>query len=79
MEKYVPINCDYYDELEALATTGKQVRVVYQENGEQSEAHGIIKDLYTKESVEYMKLDNGFTLRLDKLVEVDGKLAPNVC
>ncbi len=79
MENYVPINCDYYDELEALATIGKQVRIVYQENGEQSEARGIIKDLFTENSVEYMKLDTGFVIRLDKLVEVDGKVAPNVC
>jgi Rho-binding antiterminator len=79
MEKYVPINCDFYDELEALATTGKRVRVIYQDNASRVETQGTIRDLFTKESVEYAKLDTGVTFRLDKLIEIDGKIPPNVC
>jgi Rho-binding antiterminator len=79
MENYIPINCNFYDELEAIATIGKKVGLVYQENGARIETRGVITDLYTTESVEYMKLDTGLVIRLDKLVEIDGKLPPNVC
>lgn len=79
MEKYIPINCDFYDELEAAATIGKAVRIVYLENGARVETRGVVKDLFTRESVEYMTLDNGITIRLDKLAEIDGKIPPNVC
>ena len=79
MEKYIPINCDFYDELEALATIGRRVKVVFLEDGARVEQQGVIRDLFTRESVEYMKLDTGVVFRLDKLVEIDGKLPPNVC
>lgn len=79
MEKYIPINCDFYDELETLATIGKRVKVSYLENSARIDTSGIIKNLFTKDSVEYMTLDNGITFRLDKLVEIDGKILPNVC
>ena len=79
MEKYIPNNCDFYDELEALATIGKRVRMVYLDQSARVEVQGIIRNLYTRESVEYMTLDTGVTFRLDKLVEIDGKLPPNVC
>jgi len=79
MEKYVPINCDFYDELEALATIGKRVKLSYMENSARIETSGIIRNLFTKDSVEYMTLDNGISFRLDKLVEIDGKIPPDVC
>ena len=79
MEKYVPINCDFYDELEALATMGKRVRLVYLDDGARLEVHAAIRDLFTLESVEYAKLDSGVVFRLDKLVEVDGKLPAGLC
>ncbi|MEL7220778.1 MAG: hypothetical protein AAGJ93_05625 [Bacteroidota bacterium] len=33
MKKYIPINCHYYDELEAYATLRKNVAICYYENG----------------------------------------------
>jgi Rho-binding antiterminator len=79
LEKYIPINCDFYDELESLATIGKRVKVSYMENSARIDTSGIVKNLFTKDSVEYMTLDSGITFRLDKLVEIDGKIPPNVC
>ena len=79
MEKYVPINCDFYDELESLATIGKAVRMVYLDNSARVEVQGVIRDLFTKESVEFARLDSGVIFRLDKLIEIDGKLPPDVC
>ena len=79
MEKYIPINCDFYDELEAIATIGKRVKIVFLDESAKVIVQGVIRDLFTRESVEYMKLDSGLVIRLDKLVEIDGKLPPNVC
>ena len=72
---YVPINCSYYDELEAIATLRKKVTVeYYDENGKEMSIDKVgIKDLYTKKKEEFVVLDNGMTLRLDYLIKVDGK------
>jgi Rho-binding antiterminator len=74
MEEYKPISCDYYDELEALAIMKKKVEIIFvAENGGKSIVLGRITELYTRDHVEYMKLDSGLEIRLDSLIEVDGK------
>jgi Rho-binding antiterminator len=82
MEKktYVPISCSYYDELEALATFKKLVNIQYlDEQGAAQETEDVIKDLFTKEKVEYMLLQSGNSIRLDHLIKVDGKALPHHC
>jgi Rho-binding antiterminator len=80
MEPYIPINCNFYDELEALATMKRTCRIVFRhENGAVSAVQAVILDLFIINKVEYMKLDSGLEIRLDKLIEVDGKLPGNYC
>jgi len=82
MEKktYVPISCSYYDELEALATFKKLVNIQYlDEQGAAQETEDVIKDLFTKEKIEYMLLQSGNSIRLDYLIKVDGKALPHHC
>ena len=76
---YTPINCDFYDELEALATLSKTAEVVFATQGAETRVKGIIKDLYVREGVEYLKMDSGLEIRLDQLREVDGKIPSNYC
>ena len=72
--KYTPINCSYYDELEAIATLRKSVEITYYENEAPSTLENVqIKNLYTKNKEEFVVLSNGLTLRLDYLISVDGK------
>jgi Rho-binding antiterminator len=78
-QDYKPISCDFYDELEALATRKKTCDIVFFNNGGRSEVRGEIADLYTREKVEYMKTSAGLEIRLDQLIEVDGKIASNYC
>ncbi len=74
MENYKPVNCDFYDELEALATQKKNCAIRFKGDNEGiSSIQAKIADLYTHEHIEYMKTDSGLEIRLDKLVEVDGK------
>jgi Rho-binding antiterminator len=78
-EEYKPVNCDFYDELEALATKHKSVEMIFNNNGAKSVIKATISDLYTREKVEYLKTNSGLEIRLDKLVEVDGKQASAYC
>ncbi|MEL6536934.1 MAG: hypothetical protein AAFQ98_16050 [Bacteroidota bacterium] len=78
---YIPINCSFYDELEAFATLQKVVDIVYRKDG--GEDHAVVKDVIEtfliKEKVEYMKLREGKLIRLDWLISVEGKALPLAC
>ena len=81
MQKYVPINCSYYDELEAFATLRQSVTIVY-ENFTTKETETIktrILNFYIRDKVEFMVLENGADIRLDALISVDGKVPPLAC
>ena len=75
MTDYLPINCSYYDELEAIATLKKVVTIIYRDEQEKevSAATRII-NLYTRNKEEFMVLENGVQFRLDRLVSADGKV-----
>lgn len=79
MDKYVPIACHFYDELEALAVKRIACKIVYLEEDKQKEIEGKIVDFITKNKEEFLVLDNGFKLRLDYLVEINGKKPPKTC
>ncbi len=82
MSTYIPINCSYYDELEAIATLRKLVLIHYKdETGAEQEVQARISNLYTRDSEEFIVLDNGLEFRLDRLISADGKPVPreNYC
>ena len=71
---YRPINCTYYDELEALATLHRHCFIHYlAPNGQPVTAEGQIKDFFIRDKVEYLLLDSGQEIRLDCLLSVNGK------
>lgn len=74
---YKPIDCDYYDRLEAWATTKTPSTIIYQDetDGQQSVA-AVIADVYTKDKVEYLKTDAGKVIRLDTLISVNDVPVP---
>ena len=74
MASYIPINCSYYDELESIATLRKSVSVVYSNGKETITLNQVlIQDLFTKDKEEFVELSSGHVIRLDHLIEVDGK------
>lgn len=74
---YQPIDCNFYDILEANATRGRYIRIQYfSEIQEFLTVDAIIKDLYIKDKAEYMLLSNGSEIRLDRLISADGELVP---
>lgn len=71
---YRPISCSFHDILEANATLRKNIEICYlDEQGERVQLHQVITDIYSKDKVEFIKLQNGQSIRLDYLITVDGQ------
>lgn len=74
---YVPVDCNYYDELEALATKKKEIEIIYlSETGVRLRKYEIIKTFYIIDKEEFLELHDGTTIRLDRLISADGKVMP---
>ncbi|MCX2742551.1 hypothetical protein OO013_01670 [Mangrovivirga sp. M17] len=84
MEKpYKPISCSFYDYLEAYIIEGSQHKVIYKsEQGSMETTYVKLKDLRTDSGEEFLYLENGTKLRLDKLIGIDEILVdqfPKTC
>ena len=74
---YVPIDCEFHDVLESLATVRKRARIVFLgPAGDREVRDAVVADVFVRDSAEYLQLDSGETVRLDRLVEVDGIAVP---
>lgn len=72
-EPYQPISCDFHDVLESLAVQARPAAVVYlDEDGTRHTVSEVIADLFGRDGVEYVRLGTGETIRLDRLVTVNG-------
>lgn len=74
---YLPIDCSYYDRLEAWATLREDCSIIW---SDQEGVNHLIKsrifDLILKGGVEYLVAENDLYLRLDHLVSVNGIPVP---
>ena len=75
-ETYIPIDCNFYDRLEAWAVTAEPVTIRL--TGKK-QLKGKITDLFVREHVEYLKLDNDNTIRLDEIKSVNKIKLPGKC
>lgn len=70
---YTPINCEFHDVLESVATTRRRVTIDYADADAQPRTvHARIVDLRAGHGEEHMVLDDGTELRLDAITRVDG-------
>lgn len=77
MSDYHPIDCSFYDRLEAAAVQKKFCHLEYSSDlGEILQAGGVIKDLYIREGAEFLKLSTGPEIRLDRLIRLDQHYLP---
>ena len=67
---YVPIDCNYYDRLEAWSVKREVVKIKLA--NDLSCQIGKIDDLYIKDKVEYLILDSLVEIRLDEIESVNG-------
>lgn len=61
---YVPVDCSLYDHYEAAATLKSRVQLSLTDG---SVVPGIITDLFVRDRVEWMRLDDGREIRLDTI------------
>ena len=72
MSAYTPIDCDFHDRIEALATTRRRVQITHEsETDTQASAEGVIVDIYTSSTKEeFLRLDDNTSIRLDRILSV---------
>lgn len=71
MSDYEPIDCSVHDRLEHFAVRRTVLSVSFSSpDGTEQDRNGRIADLYAREGAEYMRLDDGTEVRLDRLREV---------
>ena len=74
MKPYQPLDCNFYDVLDATSIKRKTVPIIIIEDNIQKTIETKIIDLYAKDSIEYMVMEDNKTIRLDQIVSVDGIL-----
>lgn len=69
---YKPIDCDFHDRIEALATSRRRVVINYESETEaKGQSEGIITDIYTAPTKEeFLRLDGETEIRLDRIVNI---------
>lgn len=72
MSDYEPIDCSLHDRIEEHATLHKDVRIVYRNGMDVTEVTDRITDWFAKDGEEFMRTANGLTVRLDRIVSIDG-------
>lgn len=74
---YRPIDCSFHDHLEASASLKKCVCLeFFLENGQLKNTKAVIDNIYAKEGEEYLSLDNGETVRLDRITKLNNLVFP---
>lgn len=70
---YRPVSCDFHDLLEAAATRQAKVHLEIRHTATSCSAiEARITDVLTRADGEYLVLDSGATVRLDRIVAIDG-------
>jgi len=81
-DKYIPINCEFFERLELWCLQKTFCSIVYRQGNfpRDIELQAVISDIICREKADYMILDNGDEIRLDKIVSVnDYELPKNSC
>jgi len=78
-QSYRSIGCSYYDQLEAYAVKRTRCSIVHRNGESVGTSEGIIVNLFAKDSAEFLKLDDGTVIRLDRIVSVNGMPLTYAC
>lgn len=70
---YSPIDCEFHDRLEAAATLRRIAELQFRdEHGRPRTVHARIRNVFARAGAEYLELDTGECIRLDRLLAIDG-------
>lgn len=79
-EKYIPIDCSFYDRIEAAIVLRKVVHLVYADiQGRKVIADTLLKDTRTELGEEFLILPSGEQIRMDRIISLDGVPVPKAC
>lgn len=75
MTDYVPIRCDFHEELQVRAMRRCRCTIAHRsESGQEVCVRDLIQDVYARNGEEFVRLGNGDEIRLDRLIRVDEQL-----
>lgn len=70
--EYHSLSCSLYDQLEAFSVRRDRCTVRYRNEDEIHFVVGTLTDVFAKDGAEYLTIDNSTTVRLDRLIDVNG-------
>lgn len=74
---YRPIDCSFYDRIEAAAVRRTPVALRYRgADGSEVETRGRVADVFSREGAEFLQVAGGPEIRLDRLLALDGVAVP---
>lgn len=78
-EPYRPIACSLHDILEANAVRRRRCTIRHRTDTGEAVVEGVIEDIYARQGVEYLRLDDGTEIRLDRILTVDDQPFGDAC
>lgn len=77
---YIPIDCSYYDRLEANAVKRVICEIVYRSMDGTAELQqsAMITNVFSRNKEEFISLSTGEEIRLDRLISINGIANPSV-
>ncbi|QEF98257.1 hypothetical protein Mal15_23060 [Stieleria maiorica] len=79
-EPYTPISCGFYDQLEILAMRKSPTTIRYRDaEDHEQQITAVVADVYSEDKQEWLKLDDGTIIRLDRLISADRKALSDEC
>lgn len=77
---YKPIDCNYYDKIEAWATLNTPCTILYwHENEKKCFENVLINTIYTSNHEEFLVLDTDIHIRLDFIIAINHDYIDSSC
>ena len=74
MNEYKPVGCGFYDELEILAMRRESALIEYRDDaGQQQRVESRVEDVFARNGEEFVQIEGGRLVRLDRLSRVNGR------
>jgi len=70
-DEYRPVACGFYDELGLRMMRGRPCTLVIEDGAQTETLDVVIDDVFTDGNAEYVRLDDGRRVRLDRIQQVD--------
>jgi Rho-binding antiterminator len=81
-DKYIPINCEFLERLELWSLQKTNCNIIYQQGNfpRNIEINAIISDIISRNKADFLILDSGDEIRLDRIISVNSyELPKNSC